>query len=102
MENKINVIIDEKLEVKNNFPKIYIHPFFNIIDIIINIFRLLIKGDSTFFQNFRFFPASLTGNEWSLFLSIGDHKILPAINRLVFYYILKCSNSYNNVNIMQT
>ncbi len=29
MENKINIIIDDNLEVTNNFPKIYIHPFFS-------------------------------------------------------------------------
>ena len=51
-----------------------LHILFNLIDIIIYIFYdLLIKGDSTFFyQQFRFFPTTLTEPEWALFLSFSD------------------------------
>ena len=53
---------------------VYLHFLFNVVDLILYIFYdLLIKGDSTFFyQQFSFFPTTLTEPEWALFLSFSD------------------------------
>jgi len=53
---------------------IYLTILFQVFDLMLYIFYdLLIKGDSTFFyQQFRFFPTTLTEPEWALFLSFSD------------------------------
>ena len=69
---------------------IYLPFLFQVFDLMIYTFYdLLIKGDSTFFyQQFRFFPTTLTEPEWALFLSFADGGFKSFLFMCAFFTIV--------------